>query len=514
MSHRTRAKTKACHWMAACVLVSMPAVALSPAELRVALVIGNAAYAAAPLLNPLNDARAMGEALKGMGFSVVEVRDAKKAEMEQAITQVRDQLKDRRGVGLLYYAGHGLQLDWRNYMVPVDAKLASAQDVRQQAVDVQQVVDAFKSAGNRMNIVVLDACRDNPFGATGSAKGLAQMDAPPGTLLAYATAPGNVAEDGDAKTGNGLYTQHLVKELQQPGARIEDVFKRVRLQVRRSSEGRQVPWESTSLEDDFSFDPKAAVRAREVEDLRKVEAALLREKADWDRIKGSTRPDDFYAYLQKYPSGLISEQAQFRLEQLQRTQVRAQPNAQGVIPLPAGVNRFELGDELVYDVVDGFSGVARRLTQRVTFADADRVEINHGAQILDQMGSVLKNSRGVKDPGILMVPSDLALGKRWRSAFTNTVEGQPPATNFYEFRVAAFEEVTVPAGTFKAYRIERRGESSLPGVATTFMGGTMWIEPTTMTLVRNDISMTQNSRPTDRESLRLVAVRRVPRRGG
>ncbi|HEY0819738.1 MAG TPA: caspase family protein [Rhizobacter sp.] len=487
--------------------------AQAPSELRVALVIGNAAYAVAPLVNPVNDARAMSNTLKGMGFSVVEVRDARKAEMERAIGQVRDRLKDRRGVGLLYYAGHGLQLDWRNYMVPVDAKLANAADVRQQAVDVQQVVDAFRTAGNRMNIVVLDACRDNPFGSSASGKGLAQMDAPPGTLLAFATAPGNVAEDGDAKSGNGLYTHYLVKEMQQPAARIEDVFKRVRLQVRRGSEGRQVPWESTSLEEDFSFDPKAPLRAREAEDLRQVEAALLREKNEWDRIKASTNPEDFYAYLQKYPNGLISEQAQFRLERLQRAKVTSQPNAQGVATLPAGVNRFEVGDELVYESIDGFTGIARRFTQRVTFASADRVEINHGSSVLDQMGSVIKNSRGVKEPGVMMVPSDLALGKRWRSAFTNTVEGGSPTTNFYDFRVVAYEEVTVPAGTFKAYRVERRGEARPSGAASTFMGGTMWIDPSTMTMVRNDSEFIANSRPTERDSVRLVSAKRAPRRG-
>ena len=134
-------------------------------------------------------------------------------------------------------------------MVPVDAKMSKAVDVPEQTVDLSQVIDASKSACNHTYITVLNACLNNPF--TGN--GLAQLDAPPGTPLAYTTAPGNVAEDGDAKSSNGLYTQYLLQELKKPTAKIEDVFKRVRLNVRQQSQGRQVPWESTSLEDDFFF---------------------------------------------------------------------------------------------------------------------------------------------------------------------------------------------------------------------------------------------------------------------
>ena len=499
-------------WILAAWLLAASAQAQAPVDLRVALVIGNSLYAAAPLVNPANDARAMSETLRSMGFSVVEVRDAKKAEMEQAIAQVRDRLKGRQGVGMLYYAGHGLQLDWRNYMVPIDAKIAGASDVPAQTVDVQQVVDAFKSAGNRMNIVVLDACRDNPFPATASGKGLAQMDAPAGTLLAFATAPGNVAEDGDSKTGNGLYTQFLVQEMKQPTAKIEDVFKRVRLQVRRRSEGRQVPWESTSLEEDFYFDPKVQpVKVRESDQLTQVEAALVQEKADWDRIKASTQPDDFYAYLQKYPGGLISEQAQFRLDQLQRAKVTPQPAANGVMAFPAGANRFVVGDEWVTERTDGFTKESRRVSSRVTQADNNRVVINGGGVIFDQMGATLKNRFGAKDPGVLIAPADLAIGKRWRSAFTNSTGDGSTTTNFYDFRVVAFEEVTVPAGTFKAFKVERSGLARPSQGRLTFLSGTAWIDPTTMFVVRNDVLFRVNGRITERSSDQLVSMKRAPR---
>ncbi len=235
--------------LAAAILLSAAAQAQAPGDIRIALVIGNSAYTGAPaLVNPANDAKAMGDALRGLGFTVVEVRDADKAQMARAIAQVRDSLKGKQGVGMLYYAGHGLQVDARNYMVPVDAKMAKGADVPAQTVDVSSVIDAFKAAGNRMNILVLDACRDNPFGGITTGKGLAPLDAPSGTFLAYATAPGNVAEDGDVKTGNGLYTQFLLQELKKPQASIENVFKRVRFAVRKASNGRQIPWESTSLE--------------------------------------------------------------------------------------------------------------------------------------------------------------------------------------------------------------------------------------------------------------------------
>lgn len=278
----------------ASLLAAVSVSAQAPLDVRVALIIGNSAYAGnMALTNPANDAKAMADVLKRLGFTVVELRDGNKAQMAAAIAQVSNSLKGKQGVGMLYYAGHGLQLDWRNYMVPVDANLKSAADVPNQTIDLSSVVDIFKAAGNRMNIVVLDACRDNPFGGnTSSAKGLAQLDAPPSTFLAYATAPGNVAEDGDVKSGNGLYTQFLLQELKRPTAKIEDVFKRVRLNVRKQSNGRQIPWESTSLEDDFFFNDgvKYTIKPEELErmaaEVRAIEQRrLAQEAAALERIQ-------------------------------------------------------------------------------------------------------------------------------------------------------------------------------------------------------------------------------------
>ena len=499
------------------ILGASAAAAQAPVDLRVALVIGNSAYTRAPLQNPANDAEAMAKSLKSLGFDVIELRDGSKAQMAEAIAKLRETLKGKRGVGMLYYSGHGLQLDWRNYMVPVDATLAKPADVPEQTVDVGHVIEAFRAAGNRMNILVLDACRDNPFAGTASGKGLAQLDAPPGTLLAYSTAPGNVADDGDGS--NGLYTQYLLAELRKPTAKIEDVFKRVRLQVRQKSAGRQIPWESTSLEDDFYFNDAASVAAKAERDRLAAseearDKAFGLEKADWDRIKDSKSADDFYAFLQRYPSGLIGEQAQFRLDQLQKARVQAQPGANGVVPLASGSNRYALGDEYVYDLIDGYTKTARRLVWRVTHADNERVEINNGAVVLDQMGGTLRNRTGIKEPALVQSPADLAVGKRWSAAFTNTfAAGRRKTTNYYTFRVTAFEEVQVPAGRIMAFKVERTG-TARDDIDFISLSGTSWIDPTTMISVRND-SLDRNRAGIARyESQQLVSMKRVPRAAG
>ena len=452
-----------------------------PQPTRVALIIGNAAYAAAPLRNPTNDARVMAATLASMGFQLVEVRDGSKTQMQQAIARARDLLKDGNGIGLLYYAGHGMQLDWRNYLLPVDAAPRSAANVQHQAVDIQLVLDAFRSARNRINIVVLDACRDNPFGASASGRGLAPLDAPPGTFLAYATAPGNVAADGSEAGGNGLYTGFLVTELQQPGARIEDIFKRVRLKVRQASAGRQVPWESTSLEEDFVF--VSGQRAPAVVGSDR-ERDFEIEQAEWDKIKTSLRAQDFFDFLQRYPSGRISELAQFRLDQLAQPAVQA-TTVGGVPVLPSGQARYRLGDTWVNE---NRNHLTREILQRrgtVTAIDGERVIINGGVTVLTQMGTVVVNWSGTKKPGILGAPADIQIGKRWRSAFTNERDGHVSQV-FYEHRVAALEEIDVPAGRFTAFRIEATGESTTVGGGGRRLVSTLWLAPATMLPLRVD----------------------------
>lgn len=490
-------------------LASLIAPALRPALAstapRVALVIGNAAYAGAPLANPARDAEAMAALLRETGFSVIDARDAGRAQMLAAIAQAGRALAGQQGVGLLYYAGHGLQLDWRNYLLPVDARLASAADVREQAVDVQAVLEAFRQAGTRMNILVLDACRDNPFGSAAGGRGLAPMDAPPGTFFAYATAPGNVAEDGSPQDGNGLYTRHLLKALRERDARIEDVFKRVRVQVRQASQGRQIPWESTSLEDDFVF----ATGLKAESSTSRREAEFGAEQADWDRIKASTRAEDFYAFLQRHPNGRISEVAQFRLDQLARPAVLP---THAVRMLPPGVDRFAVGDRWAIQRTDHLDGGrVQTLLAEVSAIEGGRVLVNGGEIVVDQMGGILQNRFGSKNPALLNAPADLQVGKRWRSAFTNTRPGGPAARSYYEHRVLALEDIEVPAGRYKAFRIEAKGEALLPH-ATRQLHNMTWIDPATMTLVRHDVKQAgPGGRLVEHTSDLLLWRKQVPR---
>ena len=240
-----------------------------------ALVLGNAAYRNVPeLLHPANDAKAVAALLGECGFTVTARIDADRAQMASAIADYAGALATAKAVGIFYFAGHGVQLGWHNYLVPVDASIHKPEDIHAQAVDVASLIAGIAKADNPMNVVILDACRDNPFGGYQvEQKGLSQMDAPARTLLAYATAPGNVASDGEGE--NGLYTGYLLREMKAREAKIEDVFKRVRLAVRRASKGRQVPWESTSLEEDFYFFPPESLKKLSREEEDKAFAAEL-----------------------------------------------------------------------------------------------------------------------------------------------------------------------------------------------------------------------------------------------
>jgi hypothetical protein len=454
--------------------------AQAPGDLRLALVIGNAAYPGdAALANPVNDAKSIASTLRGLGFQVIELTDAGNVQMREAIAKAQAQLKGQQGIGMLYYAGHGLQLDWQNYMVPVDARLAQASDVPARTVNVNAVLDAFKTAGNRMNIIVLDACRDNPFGKTGvgSGKGLAQLDAPPSTLLAYSTAPGNVAEDGDDKPadggpGHGLYTRYLLQELKKPVAKIEDVFKRVRLNVRQQSQGRQIPWESTSLEDDFYFNTGKVVAAHPPKEAER-EKAFEVEKAEWDKVKDSQDANDFYAFLQKHPTGLISQQATAALERLAKAKIVAQPDRNGMVQ--TAEPRFRVGDAYEFVIKDALTGVETgRYKPAVTRIENDLVHMNDGRSVLTLDGGFIKNRYVANfDPPRLDLPGgEFSVGARWTGRTVETTLQGKKMTYDSQFKIVALEDVTVPAGTFRAYKIVMDSVSEFARVKLTY-----WAQP-------------------------------------
>lgn len=212
---------------------------------RVALVIGNASYPSAPLKNPARDAQAMERTLSRLGFAVTRVENADRARMMRAVQDFRVRLQ-QGSVGFFYYSGHGVEIDGRNFLLPVGAAIRSQEDVLVEALDAAYVVAQMEAAGSALNLVVLDACRDNPLpAATRTAgKGLARMDGGTGTLIAFATAAGQVADDGAGT--NSPYTAVLVEQLARPGLSVAEVFNETNLEVARLTGNRQRPWYSTS----------------------------------------------------------------------------------------------------------------------------------------------------------------------------------------------------------------------------------------------------------------------------
>ena len=310
-------------------------------EQRVALVIGNNAYKDAPLTNPVNDARAIADALRASGFAVTLRTDITHRDFLVALREFGDALR-KGGVGVFYFAGHGMQIKGRNYLVPAGATIEREDEVAYAAVDAQAVLDKMEAAGNTTNLMILDACRNNPFARSfrSSVQGLAQMDAPVGTLVAFATSPGSVASDGTGQ--NGLYTQHLLKAMRQPGIKVEDVFKQTRAAVRRDSQGKQIPWESTSMEGDFYFvqaappppppppapPPPAPVVVAAAPVAPPVDTARAVEEAFWSSVKDGRDSAELRAYLKRYPQGLHAAAARQQLAAL------APPPAPAPMPAP------------------------------------------------------------------------------------------------------------------------------------------------------------------------------------
>jgi hypothetical protein len=228
-----------------------PAVADSSPQ-RVALVIGNGAYRNSPLSNPVNDANDIAQALGNFGFKVTVKSDVDTRGMRQAIRDFGLELR-RAQVGLFYFAGHGVQVKGNNYLVPVGADIETEADAEDLSVDANYVLRTMEDSQVKMSVVILDACRNNPFARSfrSIAHGLAQMQAATGSLIAFATAPGSTAADGTGR--NGIYTKHLLASFQQPDSDILKVFQRTRAAVVKETGGKQTPWESTSLVGDFYF---------------------------------------------------------------------------------------------------------------------------------------------------------------------------------------------------------------------------------------------------------------------
>jgi hypothetical protein len=226
------------------------------AESRLALVIGNSNYrSVTPLPNPVNDAKAVAAELTAAGFDVTPALDLGQSDMRRTIRDFAAKIasKGPDAVALVFYAGHGVQVDGENFLVPVDAKIQREADIAIEAVRLADLMNALATVPSRMRIVILDACRNNPFAPTKQTRGLAIVDAPTGSIVAYSTAPGTEATDGAGV--NSPYTAAFLEVAKQPRLQIEQVFKQVRLKVHQTTNGQQTPWESSSLTSDFWFLP-------------------------------------------------------------------------------------------------------------------------------------------------------------------------------------------------------------------------------------------------------------------
>jgi formylglycine-generating enzyme required for sulfatase activity len=224
---------------------------------KIALVIGNGSYSDVPLRNPVNDATDMANTLTELGFNATLKTNLNQQQLEDAIRAF--EMKIASGdIALFYFSGHGVQVDGLNYLVPVGAGIQAENEVRYKCTEAGLVLDKMESAGSGMNIIILDACRDNPFkGVRSGTKGFAQMSAPTGSIISYSTAPGSVAMDGDSR--NSPYTRNLIDAMKIQGLKIEDVFKKERNNDAKETANRQIPWESSSLMNDFYFKPGFAI---------------------------------------------------------------------------------------------------------------------------------------------------------------------------------------------------------------------------------------------------------------
>jgi len=383
----------------------------SGSERRVALVVGNAAYKMGPLKNPGNDARAIAATLRRLNFEVIERQNVTRESFAISVREFGDKLKGAT-VGLFYFAGHGLQVKGRNFLVPVDADIAREDEVPYRGIDVNEVLDKMDSARTPVNLVLLDACRNNPFARSFklSQLGLAQMDAPAGTLIAFATSPGSVAQDGEGD--NGMYTAALLKHIAEASLPIEQMLKRVRVDVVRATNSGQVPWESSSLNRDFYFAPTPSkpTAAPATDDL-------TLELAFWDAVKNSTSPADYRAYLEQYPKGRFSALARVRAGAAPAVPVTSDATAKPLITEHSKPLRADSPEGLYSAVFD--AGVLR-------FIDAGRralkqLTIDRGTNVAAQQLQFSSDGRwlalsGLRDGRpvqlLISVPSGKVLWER------------------------------------------------------------------------------------------------------
>lgn len=544
--------------LAACLVLACVSCAAPAAEQRLALVIGNNAYPTAPLKNPVNDARAMAKSLNQMGFEVILRTNLNQKGMVEVLREFGARLREG-GVALFYYSGHGMQVKGRNYLIPVDADIRGEDEVPYMSMDMAQVLDKLETARSRANLVILDACRNNPFIRTfrSSRVGLAQMDAPGGTLLAFATAPGSEARDGDEE--NGVYTKHLLAHMATPMLPVEVMFRRVREGVTAETKNRQIPWESSSLTGDFYFNQAGAAPARAPAVAPKpLQAApatgvdpVTVELAFWNSIKDSTNAADFRAYLDQYPAGSFAGLAHNRIASAAArgdARATAAPAAAQPAAPPTsatkGINVASrapdaatarstsrvplIGDSWTYRLVDERQNrLLATVTHEVAAVSAstvsETISIKEQARWRSQEETPLevhlleqRLAEGVvmqQFAPFLGAHAELTVGGNWKN-----IPGLSAMSAFDAWqssaKIVAREKITLPAGEFDAYRMEfearRRAPTSPIDRTVIRIVLTAWYAPEAkrvIKIVRKTYSQQDRLQDTDRYELLSYNVR-------
>ncbi|MGZ3236539.1 MAG: caspase family protein [Burkholderiaceae bacterium] len=455
-------------------------------EDRIALVIGNSAYQSSPLKNPINDSRAMSIKLRTLGFDVIERENLTQKQVGSVLREFKSKLKPG-AVALFFYAGHGLQVRGVNYLPTVDAEIASEEDVPLQSINLNQILELLDESKTRMNLIFLDACRNNPYVRTfrSLTNGLSSVSAPSGTIISFATRPGSVAADGGGN--HSFYTEKLLANMDKPMP-IEQVLKNVVSGVKAASNGQQEPWMEGSIEGDFYFvsatqpmqtSPEANRIAQETAINQVVEEVIRKaaqmpgaqqqttqsiafniEASYWDTAKNSRDKKDAELYLAKYPNGYFAELAKNRIAALQQ---EAEDGKEITALAPAfGKTRinYKPGDTYQYQSVDMITGIARKLPKEtVTKVTSTDVSYDAGPMKNDLLGNFKVDPTGVRrynDFPQIFIP-EYKVGKTW----TSRVQGryQPKSLTALDVEyvarlsVVGKEIITVPAGTFDTFKI-------------------------------------------------------------
>ena len=301
-----------------CLLFPILGTSAQGAPARIALVIGNGDYEHAPLKNPINDATLMAATLRSVGFEVFDYSNVNRRELKRAFSRFGKRVSEagRDTVSLVYYSGHGAQVRGENYLIPVSSIIEDELDVDIEGVRASSLMRTLEDAKPALSIVILDACRNNPFKSSSRSanRGLAKMDAPTGTLLAYSTAPGQLAEDGSGS--NSAYTKALSLAIRTPGAKVEEVFKRVRIEVMTRTLDEQVPWEASSLIGDFYFVEGATSVKPATQIVPAPAIAPIIEIEYWKSIATSNDAALYQVYLDRYPEGMFQGIAEQRVASL------------------------------------------------------------------------------------------------------------------------------------------------------------------------------------------------------